>query len=212
MASFSLDTILHRARALCVKAGLDPDRLAPDGRPEWLRFVGEARASLWRDLEAQDPLELLKAVYEGEHAGEADVAPPGNAAGSVDPLEKLQELYEKEMGRERARAAPLAHDASPYELNAPSGLARELDGAAPTLAFRREPSDPLEELKALEAAGAVEAVRDETALDLASTMDDLIVPPAEQEGGRGPASNVDAVIEGACSSVSHATQFGDAPE
>lgn len=173
MSSVSLDEILRRARALCVSAGVDPDQPAHDGRPEWFRFFGQARASLRRDRQAQDPLELLKALDAGALPGGADAAQGGSARESFDPLARLQELYEKERGQQQARATHRTH-ASSYELGAPDDLKRAVDTIAPTRAAGRAPSDPLEELKAIETIGGAETTGDETARDAAVPARDRI--------------------------------------
>ncbi|WP_281799710.1 hypothetical protein [Methylocystis echinoides] len=142
MQSLSLDAILHRARALCEAAGIDPDQPGPDGKPEWFRFLGQARATLRRDRQSQDPLELLRAIDAGDSVPEAVET---RAPESVDPLEKLQALYEAEMG-DGARTS--------LEQTQHESLAEPKDfgfrGDARTAS--REKTDPLAELKALEAA------------------------------------------------------------
>jgi hypothetical protein len=144
MQSLSLDAILHRARALCEAAGIDPDQPGPDGKPEWFRFLGQARGSLRRDRQAQDPLALLRAIDTGDSAPEAVET---RAPESVDPLEKLKALYEAEMGDgARASLQQNQHESSPEPTD--SGLRGDARTAS------RENTDPLAELKALEAAQA----------------------------------------------------------
>jgi hypothetical protein len=145
MGSISLDAILHRARALCEAAGVDPDQPGADGKPEWFRFLAQARASLRRDQQAQDPLELLRAIDAGDSAPEAVET---RAPESFDPLEKLQALYEAEMGG-GARAS--SQQDQHVTLPEPKDFGRDSDDAR---THGREQTDPLAELKALEAAQA----------------------------------------------------------
>ena len=172
MSSLSLDKILHRARALCVDAGLDPDRPALDGKPEWLRFIAEARASLRRDQEAQDPLELLKAIDNCELARETDVAHPRNDPETVDPLQKLEALYEKEMREERARAKQAELDVPQQELSASNDFTGGSGNRAASLISDR--TDPLEALKALEATGSPQIRSDDADPELALPSDDHV--------------------------------------
>jgi hypothetical protein len=145
MQSHSLDLVLQRARALCEAAGIDPDQPGADGKPEWFRFLAQARVTLRRDEQSQDPLALLKALDSQDKLPERrETAAPE----TFDPLERLQALYEAEMG---GRAWPSPHQdvreapAENSHLPGPSG--RELTP-------RREQTDPIAELKALEAAEA----------------------------------------------------------
>jgi hypothetical protein len=173
MGSFSLDAILHKARALCEAAGVDPDRPAQDGRPEWFRFIGDARASLRSEQHAQDPLALLKAIEEETRAAETPVAAVATAPESVDPLETLEALYEQEMGGASAPPVqPPAQDAPPGGVRGSDGLAPELSEPAHAIVFSRRRSDPLEELKALEALGMDATRRDDPNLDGASLGED----------------------------------------
>lgn len=150
METLSLDAILRRARALCLEAGLDPDQPAQDGRPEWLGFISEARASLRRDLQTQDPLKLLQSIYVGEQAREQDTARLAPPHETADPLAKLERLYREEMheGFERANLPPQRAEAG----NAlQDGFALDFE-AAPTRGAARASADPLETLRVLEAA------------------------------------------------------------
>jgi hypothetical protein len=154
MGSLSLDAILQRARSLCLDAGLDPDRAAQDGRPEWLRFIGQARSSLRQDLQTQDPLELLDRAYGDEHARKARIASLAPPRETADPLEKLERLYRDEMHGVSKPASSPAHHADNGEPNWQTGLAGDAV-LRPTHVVPEE-VDPLEMLRVLEAAAASE--------------------------------------------------------
>ncbi|CAJ0888257.1 hypothetical protein AMST5_03862 [freshwater sediment metagenome] len=151
METLSLDSILRRARALCLDAGLDPDRPGQDGRPEWLRFIGEARSSLRQDLQTKDPLKLLESTYCVEQVREQEFARLAPSDETTDPLEKLERLYKEEMHEDFKRANPPANHAEDGEPILQDHLAPNFD-AAPTRVAAREAPDPLETLRALEAA------------------------------------------------------------
>jgi hypothetical protein len=178
---------------------VDPDRLAHDGRPEWLHFLAKARASLRRDLEAQDPLAQLKALDDRALARAGDAGHPRDEPETVDPLQKLKALYEKEMGGDHAQAKRVASGVPRQEVSAANDVTGGSGALPASLVSARDRADPLEELKALEAAGSPQIRRDDADPEVALPSDDHVwddpLAPTQQRAGGELASDdaVDAV-------------------